>query len=289
MAAKFAWMLWALVPVAGVAYHFGPGQKPYNEDRAADVLADAQVLEARADLAQAVAHEAHLASLQARRAMQASKSPEAEAAARSAASQEDEAYRVAAEAWRLVAEKLQQAQDVLGGAGEAQKRATIRIARDRALVRSGKIAEGVGDLEALLEDFAETSQEEAPLARMAREELATGYYYGARLMRIAGKPDAEWREVSGWSRRNFRYLAESTTDSSQSSKAENLQKNLELVLNLEQAAQEDLLAMPLPKGCPQGNCNGLGECKGKNKTKRPPRSKKDARGAGGVGDVDGGW
>ena len=39
-------------------------------------------------------------------------------------------------------------------------------------------------------------------------ELATAYYYGARLMRLAGKPADEWREVAGRARQNFRYLAE---------------------------------------------------------------------------------
>lgn len=291
MVAKLAWMLWALVPVAGLAYHFGPGQRPFNEDRAGDILAEARSLQAQAESAQESAYGRHLASLAARKAALASKSPDDEQRAKAAAAEEDEAYRVAAQAWSATADKLHEAQEILG-ASDSEKASTVRVARARALIRSGKIVDGVSDLEALVESLAEAGKAETELAHEAREELATGYYYGARLMRLAGKPTQEWREVSGWARQNFRYLAEAgqqSSDAGEKARADDIQKNLELVLNLEQSEQEDLLARPLPKNSPRGSCDGLGNCKGKGKTKRPPQGKKDARGAGGVGDVDGGW
>jgi len=290
MITKFAWMLWALVPVAGLAYHFGPGQRPYNEDRAADLLADAAALSRSAEVLQNEAHERHLASLAARKAALASDLPADAQRASAAASAEDQAYAAAAKAWNAVSDKLREAHDLLAAIG-SEKAIPVRIARARALIRAGRIVEGVGDLEALLDTLDERGGADAALAAAAREELATGYYYGARLMRIAGKPTAEWREVSGWARQNFRYLAESGdagADAGRQARARDLQMNLELVLNLEQSAQEDLLAAPLPKNSPRnGNCEGLCNCKGKGK--RPPQGKQDARGAGGVGDVPGGW
>lgn len=291
MVAKLGWMVWALVPVAGLAYHFGPGQRPYNEDRAGDLLAEARTLEFAAESAQSDAYEKHLASLAARKASLASALPEDEDRAKDAAVAEDAAYRVAGQAWTSVADKLHQAQELLG-AIDSEKTMNVRIARARALIRAGQIVEGVGDLEALLETLDETGDGESTLACSAREELATGYYYGARLMRLAGKPTQEWREVSGWARQSFRYLAETgqqSTDLAAQDRARELQLNLELVLNLEQSDQEELLAKPLPKNSPRGNCNGLGNCKKQGKSKRPPRSKNDARGAGGVGDIPGGW
>src|SRR5262249_25622427 len=154
-------------------------------------------------------------------------------------------------------------------------------------IRAGSIADGVNDLENLLDELGDAGQAESVLSGQAREELATGYYYGARLMRIAGKPASQWRAISGWSRQNFRYLAETSRNRESNLKSDEFQKNLELVLNLEQSAQEDLLARPLPKHSPRGGSEGLGERKGR--TKRPPRSRDDARGAGGVGDIEGGW
>jgi hypothetical protein len=287
MATKILWTLWALLPVAGLAYHFGPGQRSYTEDRARDVLQQAQKLDVQAEAAQGVAYEKHLATLTARRAALASKSPEDAKASKDAAAASDEAYRVASDAWKATADKLQTAQDMLASC-DSSKTPSVRIAKNRALIRAGKISEGVGDLEAMLESLDESGNDDPSLTRPAREELATGYYYGARLMRMAGKPTNEWREVSGWARQNFRYLAETSDDSAQCDKADELQKNVELVLNLEQSGQEDLLAKPLPKNCPGGNCDGLKTGK-KGKTKRPPRNKNDARGAGGVGDIGAGW
>ncbi len=285
---RIGWTIWALLPVAGLSYHFGPGQRAYTEDRAADVIDQARKLDAAAQLAQDAAYQTHLASLKARRAALASKSPEDAAVARDAATKEDEAYRIAAEAWKSTADKLQQAQELLASCN-SEKTPSIRVAKDRALVRSGRIGEGVGDLEALLESLADAGQQETPLAARAREEVATGYYYGSRLMRAAGRPTSEWRAVSGAARQNFRYLAETGAGGSATSNPADLQKNLELVLNMEQSAQEDLLAKPLPKNSPRAGQEGLGNMPRTGKSKRPPRRGPDARGASGVGDIESGW
>ncbi len=192
-------------------------------------------------------------------------------------------------AWHAAADKLHEAQELLTAAG-SDKAQSVRIARDRALVRSGSIAEGVNDLEAMLDSLGDAGQGASPLADQAREEAATGYYYGARLLRSAGKPANEWREVSGLARQNFRYLAEANNETPSDPKSADSQKNLEMVLNLEQSSSEDLEAKPLPKYSPSRGADGLsGEGTRPGKTKRPPRRKSDARGAGGVGDIEGGW
>ncbi|MGH7133411.1 MAG: hypothetical protein ACREJO_15885 [Phycisphaerales bacterium] len=292
---NIAWTAWALIPVAALAYHFGPGQRAYTEDRAGELLAQARTLDAAAEAAQETAYGAHLSALKARKAGIDLKTPEATAAAKTAADAEDAAYTAAAAAWRTAADKLFEAHEMLAAAG-SERAPTVRIARDRALICSGSIAEGVGDLELMLDTLSDAGQETTPLADQAREEAATGYYYGARLLRASGKPASEWREVSGQARQNFRYLAEpadpvgqpADTKSADPRSAER-QKNLELVLNLEQSSSEDLQAKPLPKYSPRRGGDGLREGKNPGKSKRPPRRKSDARGAGGVGDVPGGW
>lgn len=283
---KVGWAVWSLVPVAVLAYHYGPGQRAFTEDRAGDVLIEAQRLEAAAQQAQDLAFEHHVAALKARMAAAADPSPERTREAQQAAEVEGLAYRAAAEAWKATADKLQSAQDLLAACGSAMTD-HVRIAKDRALIRAGEIGAGVNDLSALLDTLDEAGLAESPTAREAREELATGYYYGARLMRLAGRPTPEWREVAEIARQNFRYLAE-TAGAADPQKPADLQRNLELVLNLEQSAQTDLAASPLPKNSPRGGGDKLGPPK-KGKSKRPPRNKDDARGAGGVGDIDAGW
>jgi hypothetical protein len=283
-----AWSVWALVPVAALAYHFGPGQLAYTEDRAGDLLSKAHDLDTAAEAAQEAAYQSHLAALKARKTSLDLKTPEANAEAKSAADAEDAAYATASTAWHAAADKLHEAQELLTSAG-SDKAQSVRIARDRALVRSGSIAEGVNDLEAMLDSLGDAGQGASPLADQAREEAATGYYYGARLLRSAGKPANEWREVSGLARQNFRYLAEANNETPSDPKSADSQKNLEMVLNLEQSSSEDLEAKPLPKYSPKRGADGLREGTRPGKTKRPPRRKSDARGAGGVGDIEGGW
>jgi len=286
---NIAWSAWALIPVAALAYHFGPGQRSYLEDRAGDLLSQARTLDNQAEAAQDSAYQAHLAALAARKSSLDLPSPESTAAAKAAADAEDTAYTSAATAWAAAADKLREAQEMLTTAG-SEKAQTVRVARNRALVRAGNIAEGVGDLELMLDTLTDAGQGTTPLADQAREEAATGYYYGARLLRASGKPTSEWREVSGWSRQNFRYLAEKSGDSANPDpQSAERQKNLELVLNLEQTASEDLQAKPLPKYSPRGGADGLRDGKNPGKTKRPPRRKSDARGAGGTGEIEGGW
>ena len=43
-----AWTLWALVPIGLLAFHFGPGQAAYREDKAAKLVARAEGLQAEA-------------------------------------------------------------------------------------------------------------------------------------------------------------------------------------------------------------------------------------------------
>src|SRR5262249_31027935 len=98
----------------------------------------------------------------------------------------------------------------------------------------------------------------------------------------------EWREGSGWARQNFRYLAE-TSQEKKKPKAAERQKKLELVLNLEQSSTEDLQAQPLPQYNPQSKRKRPCDSKKERKNQKPPGRKGDARGAGGVGEIEGGW
>src|SRR5262245_58417277 len=163
------WSVWALIPVAAISYHFGPGQRAYTEDRAGDLLAQARRLDGVAESAQEKAYQAHLSALKARKAGVAQGTPEAVAAAKAAADTEDAAYADAATAWHATADKLHEAQEMLTTAG-SPKAETVRVARNRALIRSGSIAEGVQDLEAMLDTLADSGKETSVLADQAREE-----------------------------------------------------------------------------------------------------------------------
>jgi hypothetical protein len=285
---RLAWMLWALVPVGLLAFHFGPGQAAFREDRAAKLVAKADDAQQDALALQAAAYEKHLAAINARIAAFGKDDESLHKAAQAATAEEEAAYALASASWKKTADALAEAQtyvDEIGG----PVREEIRLAKARALVRTGDVAAGTNELEDMLFDAGEHGELDTPLALKAREELATAYYYGARLMRLAGKPADEWREVAGRARQNFRYLAESAkARGAAASEVTNHEKNGELVLNLEQSSLDELYAKPRPKDSPTGKCNGLGNQprpgrKGRNQGDKP------AKGAGMNGEIGDGW
>lgn len=290
MISRLAWAAWALVPVGVLFFHYGPGQKAYVEDRAARIHRAAVAAERDAAALQERAYASHLEALEARRRAFLSGGADDERAALEATAVEEQAYATAAASWKTAAEGYQQVLATLGDAAPEQSRA-IRVARARATVRAGEIWPGIAELEQLLVEFDATNPDDQRLARVAREELATACYYGARLLRLSGMPPQEWMIESGKARQQFRYLAEQArTESADHSTelATDYQRNLELVLNLEQSTLVELQGRPLPKDSPRRGNMGNRPNGQDGKSQRPP-NRRDARGAGGAEAIRDGW
>lgn len=286
MFSRLGWACWALVPVVGLAYHFGPGQAAAKRGQAARLQTEAASAENTAESAQASAYATHLAALDARRAAFLSQSAEDESKALEATKAEDSAYAAAASAWKDAATKISAVQSVLDN-GSTPEGTQLRLAHAKALVRSGEIWTGIESLESLVGD-ADAASDTGPLQTKVREELATAYYYGARLLRLSGLPAQAGMVESGKARQQFRFLAEAERSKGDEA-AENHQRNLELVLNLEQSSLAELQAKPLPRESPS-KCQGNRPCSNCNKKgNKPPQQKKDARGAGGAGAIPPGW
>ena len=279
---RFMWPMWWIAPVIVVFLHFGPGQRLLRIERAAEFQRRANKLELEAQSAQDRAYELHLLAIEARRT--AGNDPQMALAAAAATEAEESAYETASIAWKAVADELSKAIDALG-VDEDRELESVRISRARALVRSGDVWGGISELETIVQRHATSHGEDHT---QARSELATAYYYAARLLRLSGMPAQEWMIESGLARQNFKYLAEGAAESN-SSADESLvhQRNLELVLNLEQSDRSELMGKPLPRNSPgqgqQGNRPGPGR-----KSKRPPEQR-DGRGAGGAQDIPPGW
>lgn len=285
--ARIGWAAWAMVPVFALAFHYGPGRKIAQYDQAVSLQRTAMNLEHEASRLQAQAYARHLAALEARRRLFLEGTPENEAAARVAGDAETEAFRQSSAAWRSAADAFGRVQEAAEGASPETLR-KIRWSRSRALVRSGDIWGGIGELESILSEVEDESGDGSPMALATREELASAYYYGARLMRLGGEPASEWMVDSGKARQHFRYLAERARATGKPREiAEDHERNVELVLNLEQSSQLEIEGKPLPKDSPLGR-TGNRPGKGEGKRKQPPRQR-DARGAGGAEEINTGW
>ena len=285
--ARIGWTIWALVPVALIAFHFGPGQRLAARDEAVRFHARAIDFENRAAEVQAKAYDVHLEVIELRRRDFLGDDVQPEL--NRTIEKERLAYEEAASAWEEAADAFTIVEDTLIDE-EGLASDQIRWSKARALVRSGDIWGGAGELEVLLGEVSESPIQNYELVRATREELARAHYFGARLMRLSGEPAKDWRAEATKARQHFRYLAEQSAASGDTPETvRGLEDNVERVLDLEQQDLSDIEGTPLPRQSPrmaQGNRPGRnGEPR---RTRRPPQGR-DGRGASGAGEIGRGW
>jgi len=284
---RLLWTAWALVPVGLLAFHYGPGQRASRAEQAGALVARAERARSEAEALQSAAHALHVTAVAARaRAAASAGDPSLHRAALEAVAAEEAAYAESAMAWTGVADTLASAQALLSESGEsgAPQAREVRVAKAAALVRAGEVAAGAGELEDMLADGTGAG---TPLESAVREELATAYYHGARLQRLAGRPEDEWRDSARHAREQFRYLAEDARARGEpAGRVQDLERNVELVLDLEQSAGDQVALKVKPKDCPSGQCNGLAPRKGKG---RKPGDGTPSKGAGMQGEIGDGW
>ncbi len=284
----WAWSAWAVLPVFGLAFHFGPGQGLLNRDLARDQMREVQSLAAEAERLQQQAYEMQFQTLAAREKLVAQDSDALRQQVNELMTAEQTAYAKASDAWKAVADRYQQVETLLDNSDAANQ---VRWLRGRALVRAGEVFNGIEELQATYDaanEQAASDPQAARLALAAREELAAAHYYGARLLREEGRAADVWRQVSAVSRQQFRYLAEQAASGNDSAVSNNLQRNVERVLDLEQQDQTELIGRPIPKDSPRARRPGDGQ-PGKRPGIGPPQGDRPNSGASGMMEIGDGW
>lgn len=284
----WAWSAWAVLPVFGLAFHFGPGQALMKRDLAVDQLQAARALETDAANLQQIAYDAQFKTLAAREKFLEDASDENRRQVDELLKAEQSAYAEASDAWKATADRYQQVETLLE---ETQAADQVRLLRGRALVRAGEVFNGIEALQATYDSVSTNTSDDPSVARVAlaaREELAAAHYYGARLLREEGRAADVWRQVSEVSRQQFRYLAEHASSDTPGDAAHNLQRNVERVLDLEQQDQSELIGRPIPKDSPRARRPGDGQ-PGQRRGIGPPRGDQPNPGASGMMEIGDGW
>ncbi len=282
------WSIWAILPIFGLAFHYGPGQKLMHRDLAIDRMETARSAEAEAEQLQAIAYAAQFETLEIRKQLLQHDSETTRLELDRLLSREQQAYSAASDAWKLAADRYQQVESLLDGSTEAKQ---VRWLRGRALVRAGEVFNGIEALKTTLDEVEQAelnSDKDAELLLAAREELAAAHYYGARLLREEGRSADVWRQVAETSRQQFRFLAEQSVTSDSPTTTGNFQRNLERVLDLEQQDRSELVGKPIPKDSPRARRPGDGE-PGKSPGIGPPRGDQPGSGASGMMEIGEGW
>ncbi len=288
---RFLIGIWLLLGVGIILLFAGPMRAWSRTTDTSALLSRAYAQQMVAQGLQQAAALANIDAVEARVAQRRDSTPQTIARAQQATAREDEAYRAAQEAWAKVASQLD---ETLASMGESDSIAAknIRWLRDRATIGSGGISSGVNSLEEMLGELKSDSQDTLLLRLRVREELASAYYYGARLMRLSGRPEEEWRLVSDRARQNARVLAESAEPAMKHITAgPDYQKNLEVMLDFELRSLQELQDAPAPANSPSlyGGKTKLDgwpwNQQGKGRTEGLPN---DSRGAGSKEAVQGG-
>ncbi|MCC6406869.1 MAG: hypothetical protein IT453_06870 [Planctomycetes bacterium] len=204
---KLVLFAWLLAPVAGVAYHYGPGQDRLRDDEAFAAVKQAQELakEARETAA-----------------------AEGDAAARSLWAQAEQAYAEALAA--LPNDRVAEAR-------------TLRLEQAKAQMFVSQLPEARRTLEGLVEELAADASADPKLLDEARDALANAQYYTTWLMRLEGAPREEWEPEIEASRQNYKLVAEHASDAEKRAVAA---ENVESSIRLARMDLKDLQGLPLP-------------------------------------------
>jgi hypothetical protein len=162
--------------------------------------------------------------------------------------------------------------------GHVAEERRIRIERAKAQMLSRQLPAAYDELVALVPQLQEDEKTDAKLLADGEAALASAKYYLTWLMRLEGKPRAEWEPEIDGSRQLYRLLAEKARDKKNEGQLREREEDLEAAVRLARLDLSELQALPLPsqcKGCESGQC----KCKGKNKSQKQAKSKSDARGA----------
>jgi hypothetical protein len=162
--------------------------------------------------------------------------------------------------------------------GHVAEERRIRVERAKAQMLSRQLPAAYDELVVLVPQLQADETTDAKLLVDAEAALASAKYYLTWLMRLEGKPRAEWEPEIDGSRQLYRLLAEKARDKQNDAQLREREEDLEAAVRLARLDLSELQALPLPSQC-QGCQSGSCKCKGKNKSQKQPKSKSDARGA----------
>ncbi|HEY4311855.1 MAG TPA: hypothetical protein VGN12_20575 [Pirellulales bacterium] len=154
----------------------------------------------------------------------------------------------------------------------------IRVERAKAQMLARQLPAAYNELVVLVPELQANDKTDPKLLADGEAALASAKYYLTWLMRLEGKPRAEWEPEIDGSRQLYRLLAEKAREKSDDAQLLEREEDLEAAVRLARLDLSQLQALPLPSQC-QGCCSGNCKGKGKNKNPNPSKSKSDARGA----------
>jgi hypothetical protein len=207
---KLLIFLWLLLPVAALAYHYGPGQDRLLEDRAAEA---------------------------AERGM--------EAARDARALQTAEGDLAAASHWAAAVEAFDEALASLPAERVVEARA-LRLERAKAQMLCSGLPEARRELQSLVEEMSADPLSDAARLADARGALGSAQYYTTWLMRLEGAPREEWEQEIESARQNFRLLAEEASGQDDEARAARAGEDLEAAIRLARMDLTELQGLPLP-------------------------------------------
>jgi hypothetical protein len=144
----------------------------------------------------------------------------------------------------------------------------IRLEMAKAQMMAQQLPEARLALDELLLDLETRTTPSQELVREARATLANAQYHMTWLLRLEGKPSAEWEPEVEAARQHYRLLAETSQAERDTQSTERYQHDLEATIRLARMDLKELQGLPIPSQC-QGCCSGQCKKPGKKRSQKP--------------------
>lgn len=193
---KIVLVVWLLLPVVALAYHFGPGQNQVTLDRVDRLLTEADAL-------------------------------------------------AKAEMWDQAVVRYKEALQELPEERVAEVQ-RVRLEMSKAQMLSSQLPEAHQTLRSLVDTLREDEDSDPEMLAEAREAYANSQFYMTWLMRLEGRPDAEWRREIDSAEQTLRMLVEQSQEEGDSESEARHRLDLESTIKLARMDLGELQGLPLP-------------------------------------------
>ncbi len=207
---KLLLTVWLLLPVAGVSYHYGPGQDRLRLDRVAELVNVAEVHAERA--ARLTASEGQLRAL---------------------------------DDWTRAEAAYEDALNLLPHE-RVDERRSITLEHSKCRMYVSELPEANAALEQLVAELVDDESADTALLDDARRTLANSQYYMTWLMRLEGRGREDWEPPIEAARQTYKLLAQRAESRGDDELLQASREDLEATVRLARMDLTELQGLPLP-------------------------------------------
>ncbi|MAG94907.1 MAG: hypothetical protein CMJ48_14360 [Planctomycetaceae bacterium] len=150
------------------------------------------------------------------------------------------------EQWSKADAAYEEALGMLPDEGFTSQRRRLRLERAKVQMENRELPSAHQELKQLVDEMTDDKQADSKLLSEARSTLGNSQYYMTWLMRLEGRPRADWEPEIEAARQTFRLLAEQSEQQGAEDDLKRNREDPESSIRLARMDLKDLQGLPLP-------------------------------------------